>query len=73
MNFFRIFYQISSKFILEDLIDNKLSFVEIMASHRTSDRPLSEAVLSYVTDAYMRHSVSMILLNYISSGGNVLL
>ena len=36
-------------------IDNKPALVQVMAWHRTGNKPLSEPVLTQFTDAYMRH------------------
>ena len=41
------------------LIENKAALVQIMAWHRTGNKPLSEAMLVCCTDTYMRHSASM--------------
>ena len=47
------------KCFLRDLIDNMLSLVQIMAWRRIGDKPLSEPVTVYFTDAYMRPLASM--------------
>ena len=51
----RISNQISLKFVPKDLIDNKSALVQVMAWRRISDKPLSEAMMTQFTDAYMRH------------------
>ena len=35
------------------------TLVQIIAWHRTGDKPLSEPMMAYVADAYMHHSASM--------------
>ena len=47
---FRISIQIP-----RDLIDNKSVLVQVMAWHRTGDKPSPEPMLTQFTDAYMRH------------------
>ena len=54
----RIFIQVSMKYVPNGPINNK-SLVQIMAWCRLGDKPLSEPVMIYLTDAYMRHSASM--------------
>ena len=51
----RIPIRISLKFVPRSLIDNKLALVQVMAWHRTGDKPLPEPMLIRITDAYMRH------------------
>ena len=51
----RIPIQISLNFVSESPIDNNPSLVQIMAWHRTGDKPLSEPMLTQFTDAYRRH------------------
>ena len=46
--------------ILNGLIDNKLSLIQVMAWCRTGDKPLSESLMSKFTVSYIRHSASMI-------------
>ena len=36
-------------------IDNRPALVQLIAWHRTGDKPLSEPSLTQFTDAYMRH------------------
>ena len=43
----------------KDPIDKIPSLVQILAWHRTRDKPLSEPLTAYVDDAYMCHSTSM--------------
>ena len=51
--------RISLKFVPEVPIYNKQALVQIMAWRLTGDKPLSEPMMAYFTDAYMCHSVSM--------------
>ena len=46
------------QFVSKGPIKNKSSSVPNMAWH-PGDKPLSEPVMIYLTDAYMRHSTSM--------------
>ena len=43
----------SLKFGPNDPFDNISALVQIMAWHRTGDKPLPEAMMSQFTDAYM--------------------
>ena len=52
---FCISIQISLKFVLKGPIDNSQYLVQVMAWHRTGDKPLPEQMLSKLTDAYVRH------------------
>ena len=52
---FWIFIKISLNFVPEGLIDSNQALVEIMAWRRIGDKPLSEPMLTWFTDAYMRH------------------
>ena len=45
--------QISLKFVPKDLIDNKSALVQVMAWHRTCNKPLPEAMMTQFIDAYM--------------------
>ena len=51
----RISSQISLKFVLKWPIDNKPALVQVMAWHRTGDKPLPELMLTQFIDAYMSH------------------
>ena len=51
----RIPIRISLKSVPRGPIDNKPALVQVMAWHRTGDKPLPEAMLTQFTDAYMRH------------------
>ena len=51
----RISIKISLKFVPKGPIDNKSALVQVMAWHRTGDKPLPEPMLTQFTDAYMRH------------------
>ena len=52
---FCILIQISLKFIPKGPIDRKSALVQVMAWRRTGDKPLTEALLTQFTDAYMQH------------------
>ena len=47
--------QISMKCVHKGLSDNKSAFGQVMAGHRTCNRPLPELMKTQVTDAYMKH------------------
>ena len=51
----RIPIQIPLKYVPSSPIDNKPALVQVMAWHRTGDKPLSEPMLIPFIDAYMRH------------------
>ena len=51
--------KISLKFVLKGLINNIPALVQIMTWRWPGDKPLSETMMAYVLDAYMRHSASM--------------
>ena len=44
-------------------INNIPALVQTMAWHQPGDKPLSEPMMFYLTDPYMRHSASMSLQN----------
>ena len=46
---------ISLKFIPEGSIDYKSALVQVMAWHRTGEKPLPESMLTQFTDAYILH------------------
>ena len=50
-----ILIEISLNFVPKDTINNIPALVQIMAWRRPGDKPLSEAMLTQFTDAYMRH------------------
>ena len=54
-----ITFKISLKFVPKGPIDKIPALVQIMAWRRTGDKPLSEPMMTYVVDAYMRHLISM--------------
>ena len=56
---FCISNQISLTFVPKGPIDNNQALVWIMAQHRIDDKPLSEPVLTWITDTYMRHKGEM--------------
>ena len=43
--------QISPKFVPKSPIDNKPALVQVMAWHRTGDKPLPEPMMNQFTDA----------------------
>ena len=47
------------KFVPNGPVDNDAALVQIMAWCRTGNKPLSEPVMAWVDDAYMRHLASM--------------
>ena len=52
---FCILVKISLKFVPKGPIDNNPAQVQIMVWCRLGDKPLSEPMLTWFTDAYMRH------------------
>ena len=46
---------ISLKFVPKGRIDYKSALVQVMAWHRTGEKPLPESMLTKFIDAYMRH------------------
>ena len=54
-----LFIPILLKFVPRVPIDNKSALVQIMAWCRSGNKPLSEPMMVYLTDTYMRHSASM--------------
>ena len=50
---------ISLKFFLKGPINNIPALVQMMAWRRPGDKPLSEPMLVWFTDSYMRPSASM--------------
>ena len=56
---FCILIQISLNFVSKGPVDNELDLVQIMAWHRTGDKPLSEPMLTCFTDTYMQHYKEM--------------
>ena len=52
---FCIFINISLKFIPKGAIYNNPALVQIMARRQIGDKPLSELMLTWCTDTYMRH------------------
>ena len=53
--------RIALKYVHQDLTINMATFVQIIALHQSGDKPLSEAMLVWFTNAYMHHSASMSL------------
>ena len=54
-----IWNKISLKYVPDGLISNMAALAQIMAWDWTGDKPLSEPMMAYFTDAYMHHSVLM--------------
>ena len=54
-----ILIKISLKFVLKVRINKIPALGKIMAWRRPGDKPLSEQVMVWFTDAYMRHPASM--------------
>ena len=52
---FEIRLQRHWNYIPKGPIDNKSALVQVMAWHRTGDKPLSEPIQTQFADAYMRH------------------
>ena len=46
---------ISLKFVPKGPFDYKSALVQVMAWHRTGEKPLPESMLTKFTDAYIRH------------------
>ena len=55
----QILIKISLKFVHGSQINNIPALFQIMAEHQPGDKPLSEPMMAYFTEAYMRHSASM--------------
>ena len=45
----------SLKFVPRSPIDNNAALVQVMAWHRTGNKPLPEPMMKQFTDAYMQH------------------
>ena len=54
-----ILIKISLKFVPKGSVNNIPSLFQLMAWCRPGNKPLSEPMLAWVTDAYMLHSASM--------------
>ena len=54
-----IFFSISLNFVPKGPINNIPSSVQIMAWHRSGDKPFSRPMMALFTDTYMRHSALM--------------
>ena len=50
-----IFIHISLNFAAKDPVNNNPALVQVMVWHQPGDKPLSEPIMVYFTDAYMRH------------------
>ena len=51
----KIFIWISLKCVPKGTIDNKSALVQVMAWHRTGNKPIPEQMLTQIIVAYMRH------------------
>ena len=47
--------KISLSFVLKNPIDSQLALVQVMAWHRTGDKPLPEPMMTLFIEAYMEH------------------
>ena len=65
-----ILIEISLKFVPKGTIDNMQALVQVMAWHRTGDKPLLEPMVTQFNDTYMRHllSVSSFFIEVCTSG-----
>ena len=61
--------KISLKFVPKGSIDNNPVLVQIMAWHQPGDKPLSEPVLTWFTDAYMKKTATIVQ-HYLTSFSN---
>ena len=52
---FSILIHIPLKFVPKGPFDNKVALAQLMAWCRIGDKPLSEPMLTRLTDAYMQH------------------
>ena len=57
--FSKTFSCILPKLVLKDRINNMPAFVQIMAYYWLGDKPLSELMMAWFTEAYICHSASM--------------
>ena len=55
----QIFMKNSLKFVSKGPINNILALVQIMGWRRRGDKPLSEPMMAWFTDSYMRHLASL--------------
>ena len=55
MKKFKISIKMSLNFVPKGSIDNNPALVQIMAWRQTGDKPLSEPILTWFTDAYIQH------------------
>ena len=46
-------------FVTKSPFNDNLSLVQMMARRPIGDEPVSEPMVNYITDAYIRHSASM--------------
>ena len=51
--------KISLKSAAQGPINNIPALVQIMAWRQSGDKPLTQPMMAYLNDAYMRHSASM--------------
>ena len=50
-----VWITISLKFVPKGPIDYNSALVQVVAWHRTGEKPLPESMLTQFTDAYIRH------------------
>ena len=55
----RIPIQISLKYVSWSPIDNKPALVQVMAWHRTGDKPLAAPMMTHFIETYMWHQGEM--------------
>ena len=55
----KILIQISPKLVSRSQSDSKPALVQVMAWHRTVNKPLPEPMMTQFTNAYMRHKGEM--------------
>ena len=54
-----IMIETSLNFVPYGPIHDMPTLIQIMAWRQSGDKPLSDSIMAYFTDAYMRHSASM--------------
>ena len=50
-----LYFKISLEFVPKGPVDNKAALVQVMAWCQKGNKPLSEPMLTWLTDAYMGH------------------
>ena len=51
--------KMSPRVVSQGPLDNTSSLVEVMARHRTGDKPLPKSMMTQITDAYRPHTAAM--------------